>query len=187
MNKIRRIYVFIPLILFLGLVLVFLARFETSIDQSAIPSTLLGKPAPEFELSALRSQDESPLRTSALEGRVSLVNFWASWCVPCRKEHQYLMFLAKNEPVQIVGINYKDDATKALEFLSELGDPYDLIGTDPKGRTGVDFGVYGIPETFVLDEQGHVAFKWIGPITAKVLVQYIMPEIKKAAGKPGGD
>ena len=181
MNRVSRIYFFVPLIAFLALALVFLARFETTVDPSSIPSALLGKPAPEFALTTLSAGDETPLRADALQGRVSLVNFWASWCVPCRQEHPYLMFLAKDEDLQIIGINYKDEPDKALEFLSELGNPYDVVGLDPNGRTGVDFGVYGIPETFIIGRDGKITFKWIGPVTAQILAKFIMPEIKKAA------
>ena len=186
MSDRRRIYLLIPLIVFLGLALILLARIKTSVDPSAIPSALLGKPVPAFELTALRAADHSPIDTGIFTGKVSVVNFWASWCLPCRQEHPLLMVMAKDTRFQIIGINYKDKPEKAQKFLDELGDPYTIIATDPAGRTGIDFGVYGIPETFVVDSAGTIAFKWIGPITPQIWAQYLKPEIEKALDQLDG-
>ena len=179
MSELRRIYLLLPLIGFLGLALIFLARIQTSVDPSVIPSALLDKPSPEFSLPAL-AEGAANVRSADLAGKVTVSNFWASWCLPCRKEHPFLMELAKDDRLQIIGLNYKDEPEKAAKFLRELGDPYRAVGRDDQGRTGIDFGVYGIPETFVIGADGRIKFKWIGPIDAGVMNQYLRPAIDKA-------
>ena len=150
-------------------------------NPSALPSTFIGRPAPALELTALPGK---PALTSAIltDGEVKLINFWASWCVPCRVEHPQIQALS--EIVPVYGINYKDqrDASPdaALGFLEELGDPYAAIGADDTGRTGIEWGLYGVPETFVVDGAGIVRLRYAGPITASVMQDQILPAIEAA-------
>lgn len=130
-----------------------------------LPSALIGKPAPAIQVQPLG--DLPPLEAEALrDGRVKLVNFWASWCAPCRVEHPNLSAMAA-DGIPIYGINYKDDPRKAAAFLAELGNPYAAIGADPKARTGLDWGVYGVPETFVVDGEGRITYRFAGPLTER--------------------
>lgn len=152
-----------------------------SLNPSEIPSVLINKPAPEFELPPLPGKDNS-LARSDLGGEPALVNVFASWCVACRVEHPILMDLAKQGDVQIFGLNYKDAPNDAVRWLDRFGDPYDRIGSDVSGRVGLDFGVYGVPETFVIDRNGVIVDKVIGPITPQILQEKLLPllaELKK--------
>jgi cytochrome c biogenesis protein CcmG, thiol:disulfide interchange protein DsbE len=163
--------------LVLGLFLLGLQRD----DVQTLPSALIDKPVPEFELAGLR-EGAAGLSTADLKAPgVKLVNIWASWCAPCRAEHPQLMVLA-DSGVPLHGINYKDERSAATAFLDELGDPFDLIGADDTGRTGIDFGVYGVPETFVIDGEGTVVYRHVGPITPRDLERYIAPAIIEAEG-----
>lgn len=139
-------------------------------DPSTLPSALIDKPVPEFELPAVVAADfDKPgLSSGDLTGKVQLVNVFASWCGPCRVEHPHLMDLAA-EGIPVLGINYKDAPENAEEFLSELGDPYDRIGVDPNGRAGIEFGLYGVPETFVINAEGKIVYKQVGPVTQREL------------------
>ena len=151
----------IPLAIFIGLVL-FLFK-GLSIDPRKVPSPLVDKPAPEFNLPAL----EDPTRTVSLDdfrGEVTLFNVWATWCVSCRAEHKILMRMAKRDGVRIYGLNYKDTRPEAIQWLKFYGDPYVANAFDADGRAGIDWGVYGTPETFLIDKQGIVRHKHIGPI-----------------------
>lgn len=141
-------------------------------DPSTLPSALLDQPVPQFELPALAGGEG--LASEDLKGRVSLVNVFASWCVPCRVEHPVLMRLAE-EGVPIFGINYKDPPDKAQAWLAELGDPFEKIGADRDGRVGIEWGVYGVPETFVIDAQGRIRHRHVGPIQARDLEQTLLP------------
>ena len=144
-----------------------------------LPSALIDKPVPEFQLAGLR-EGAPGLSTADLKAPgVKLVNIWASWCAPCRAEHPQLMALAERG-VPLHGINYKDERAAATEFLDELGNPYTLIGADDTGRTGIEFGVYGVPETFVIDGEGTVVYGHVGPIMARDIEKYIAPAIEKA-------
>lgn len=149
-------------------------------DPDALPSAREGQAAPAVTLGAL---GEKPgFDAAMLEGPgVKLVNFWASWCAPCRVEHPHLEALA-DEGLTIYGINYKDDPEKALAFLEELGDPYAGIGTDERGRTALDWGVYGVPETYVIDGEGRVVLRFAGPVTRRALEERIRPAIEAAGG-----
>jgi cytochrome c biogenesis protein CcmG/thiol:disulfide interchange protein DsbE len=169
-----------PVLAVLGLVAVFgFGLFREDADQ--LKSTLIAKPAPEFDLPGLRP-GEPNFATAALTGPgVKLVNIWASWCGPCRIEHPALEKLAAAGHV-LYGINYKDDPDKALKFLAELGDPFTGIGADEKGRAAIDWGVYGVPETFVIDGEGRIAYKHIGPIQNDDLETKILPAIEAAGG-----
>ena len=149
-------------------------------DPDALPSTLVGQPAPPVSLTPVGSVQ--PFDNSVMaDGQVKIVNYWASWCAPCRVEHPQLMRLAE-EGLPIYGINYKDDSQKAIAFLEELGDPYVAIGADTAGRVAIDWGVYGVPETFVLDGAGKVVLRFAGPITESILENRIRPAIGKASG-----
>ncbi|MEM9784264.1 MAG: DsbE family thiol:disulfide interchange protein, partial [Pseudomonadota bacterium] len=153
----------VPALGALGILLTFAVELLSGTGDD-LPSTLIDRPAPEFSMPALHA-DAPPFTTADLKGGgVKLVNVWASWCIPCRAEHPWLVALGKERGITIHGINYKDEPEAAQAFLDELGDPYTLIGTD-EGRVGIEWGVYGVPETFVVDDTGTIVFKHIGPIT----------------------
>jgi len=144
-----------------------------------LPSTFIGKPAPEFELPPLREGQPGLSGADMTAPGVKLVNIWASWCVPCRIEHPKLSELAAMG-IPVHGINYKDTDAAAEKFLAELGDPFTLIGADRKGRVGIEWGVYGVPETFVIDGQGRIVYKHIGPIRAVDIENKILPAVEQA-------
>ena len=150
-----------------------------------LPSTLIGKPVPEFALPPIEGR-ENGLSTADLRGEVSLVNVWASWCVPCRVEMPLLVELATARTVAIHGINYKDDADAALGFLADLGDPYTRIGADTNGRVSINWGVYGLPETFVIDAEGRIAYKHVGPFDRRILEEKILPVVTRLKAGGGG-
>jgi cytochrome c biogenesis protein CcmG/thiol:disulfide interchange protein DsbE len=166
----RRLLYLIPVVVF-GAVGIGLAVGLTR-DPSTLPSALIDRPVPAFELPALDGGDG--LSSEDLKGRVSLVNVFASWCVPCRVEHPVLMRLAQ-EGVPIYGINYKDPPDQAQAWLAELGNPFEKIGVDRNGRVGIEWGVYGVPETFVVDAEGRIRHKHVGPIQARDLEQTLLP------------
>lgn len=167
----------IPPLVFVGLAALF--YFNLGRDgANDLPSTMIGRDAPNLQVVDLRN-DPAPTQDDLRQSGVKLVNFWASWCAPCRAEHPFLMDMAETG-VEIIGVNYKDKSPKALAFLDELGDPYAKIGADSEGRTGIDWGVYGIPETFVLDGEGKVLFRHTGPITEQVWQKDILPVIEAA-------
>lgn len=180
--------VFAPFVVF-GVLAAIFAVGLTNTDPGRIPSVLLGKPVPEFQLPALKelTVDGKPLGGLATKdlktGEVTLVNVWASWCGPCRQEHPYLMALADQHGVRIAGLNYKDKPENARRFLGSLGNPYKLVGVDDKGSAAVDWGVYGVPETFLVDGQGVIRYKWIGPITPQALKEEILPRIRSTQAK----
>ncbi len=155
-------------------------------DPSKVPSALIGKNAPEFELAAVPNLTDKGkpipgLSTADLKaGEVSIVNIWASWCGPCRLEHPYLMQLAERGDVRMTGINYKDAPENARRFLGLHGNPYSIVGADTIGRTAVDWGVYGVPETFIIDGTGRIRYKHVGPISEKDLNEAILPAIETA-------
>jgi cytochrome c biogenesis protein CcmG, thiol:disulfide interchange protein DsbE len=158
-------------------------------DISQLPSAMIDKPTPALNLPAIVAKpgetDTGGLKTSDLKGKVSLVNVWASWCPPCRIEHPILMTLAK-EGVTIYGINYKDKPEEARRFLRELGDPFVKIGADLNGRASIDWGVYGYPETFIVDASGHIRYRHVGPINPGQVDSIIRPMLRKAAAMTGG-
>jgi len=166
----------IPLGIF-GVLIVFLV-IGLSLKPKEIPSPLIGKMAPTFSLPVL-NQENQIFTPSEMLGKVWLLNVWASWCVSCRAEHPLLNELAKMKLVPILGLNYKDQDPAALKWLKELGNPYDLSIVDAKGLVGIDYGVYGVPETFVIDQTGKVAFKHIGPITPDSMQKTLLPLIAK--------
>ena len=166
----------IPLGIF-GVLIVFLV-IGLSLKPKEIPSPLIGKVAPTFSLPVL-NQENQIFTPSEMLGKDWLLNVWASWCVSCRAEHPLLNELAKMKLVPILGLNYKDQDPAALKWLTELGNPYDLSIVDAKGLVGIDYGVYGVPETFVIDQTGKVAFKHIGPITPDSMQKTLLPLIAK--------
>ncbi len=171
---------FVPPLLFAGLVALFLVGMYRK-DPDALPSALEGRAAPAVEVVALG--DGPVLSDASLVGSgVKLVNFWASWCAPCRAEHPVLADLA-GEGAVIYGVNYKDTPAKALGFLAELGNPFAAMGADESGRMGLNWGLYGVPETFVIDGQGRVVLRHAGPVTRAVLEQVIRPAMEKAAAQ----
>ena len=151
-------------------------------DPAKIPSALIGKPVPDFTLPAIPELGVPGFDSASLRaGQVTVVNVWASWCVPCRLEHPLLMELAKRRDIRLVGLNYKDEPENARRFLGTMGQPFAAIGADQTGRAAVDWGVYGVPETFIVDGRGMIRYKWIGPMTPEILSDTIDGEIKKAA------
>jgi cytochrome c biogenesis protein CcmG, thiol:disulfide interchange protein DsbE len=179
--------VLLPLLAFVALALLFLYRLGAG-DPSKLPSALIGRQAPKTDLPALegltRDGKAVPGLTNAtLAGNVTLVNVWASWCVPCHDEAPLLEELAKDKRFQIVGINYKDAPDNARRFLNRYGNPFVAAGVDPNGRASIDWGVYGVPETFLVGRDGAIAYKLVGPITAENLKGVLLPEIEKALTK----
>lgn len=154
-------------------------------NPTLVPSPLIGKPVPPFELPELKSPDRI-LRTSDLIGRPALINIWASWCVECRHEHPLLLNLSRNGDVPIYGLNYKDERADALRWLDQFGDPYTTSLHDLHGRAGLDLGVYGVPETFVIDGQGIVRYKHIGALDEQVLRDHVLPALRGTAGAGSG-
>ena len=156
------------------------------LEPRIIPSALIDKPVPEFDLPPIEGRAQPGLASADLKaGEVTLVNVFASWCVACRVEHPLLMELAQSGAVPIHGLDYKDEPAAALRWLQRHGDPYTRVGADINGRVGIDFGVYGVPETFVVNGEGRIVCKQIGPITPDDLNEKIMPAIQAArAGKP---
>ena len=166
----------LPLALF-GVLLLFLLR-GLDLNPREVPSPLIGKPAPEFSLPRLDNPAQSHGRHDML-GQVWILNVWASWCVACREEHPLLVEFAKRKVAPIVGLNYKDARDDAKRWLVRFGDPYTASVSDIQGRVGIDFGVYGVPETFVIDKQGVIRFKQIGPVTPEVLRERIEPLLRQ--------
>jgi cytochrome c biogenesis protein CcmG/thiol:disulfide interchange protein DsbE len=166
----------VPLALFLTVV-AFLA-VGLYRDPRLVPSPLIGKTTPAFSLESLRNPDHV-LTLADLKGKPLLLNVWATWCAACRAEHDFLMHLATQQDVQIYGVNYKDDRPAALGWLSQLGDPYVANVYDPEGLLALDLGVYGAPETFVLDREGMIAYKHVGPLTMEVWEKQLLPVFKK--------
>ncbi len=156
------------------ILLVLLLAVGLRLDPRKVPSPLIDRPAPAFRLPRLHAPDEE-LASSEWLGEVWLLNVWASWCVACRDEHSLLMRLATTDTLSIVGLNYKDQPEDALGWLERHGDPYGQIAVDRDGRVGIDYGVYGVPETYLIDREGVIRYKQIGPITQQVLNEAILP------------
>ena len=166
----------IPLLVFIALAVLF--AIGLGLNPRLVPSPLIGKPVPQFDLPPVRGRALG-LASRNLKGEVSLVNVFASWCTECRVEHPLLVRLSRDKVVSIHGLNYKDRPQDAERWLNELGDPYIRTGADLNGRVGIDWGVYGVPETFVVDREGRIAYKHIGVLTPKALEQTIMPLVDK--------
>ncbi|BBL69638.1 thiol:disulfide interchange protein DsbE [Methylogaea oryzae] len=170
MARLVPLAIFVILVVFLGIGL--------TLDPREVPSPFIGKPAPPFSLPQVADAAKT-LSVADLKGRVSLVNVWASWCVSCRQEHPVLLDLAKRGIVPIYGLNYKDEREAAQQWLSRFGDPYAASAFDPDGKTGLDWGVYGVPETFVIDKQGVIRHKHTGPVTPQALAEDILPLVAR--------
>ncbi|NPA71445.1 MAG: DsbE family thiol:disulfide interchange protein [Gammaproteobacteria bacterium] len=171
----------LPLTIFT--VLVGFLAIGLTIDPTELPSPLVGKPAAEFELKKLYS--EETFSPSQLKGEPWILNIWASWCVSCKQEHTLLVEFSKQNSTTIVGLNYKDTTPEAMLWLSELGNPYQITIEDPKGRAGIDWGVYGVPETFVMDAQGIIRHKFTGPLTQERIDNTLIPLLTQLkSGQP---
>jgi cytochrome c biogenesis protein CcmG/thiol:disulfide interchange protein DsbE len=166
----------IPLVVF-GALVAFFAIGLTR-DPREVPSPLIDKPAPPFTLTQLHDE-KSTFSAEGMKGKVWLLNVYASWCVACQQEHPLLMQMSRRKEVPIIGLNYKDQRGDGLQWLARHGNPYDLSAFDVEGKVGIDYGVYGVPETFVIDKQGVIRYKQIGPITPEALEKTIMPLVKK--------
>jgi len=180
----RRLGVLLPLIAFLGLVALFLVRLYSG-DPSRIPSALVGHQAPQTTLPPLAGLDRDGRPVPGIDparfaGAVTVVNVWASWCVPCHDEASLLMQLAQDGRFRVVGINYKDEPENARRFLGRYGNPFVAAGADHNGRAAIEWGVYGVPETFLVGRDARIAFKLVGPITAENFDTLLKPEIEKA-------
>ena len=181
--KRRRLVVLLPLLFFLALAALFLFRLGAG-DPSKLPSALIGRPVPDTPLPPVAElvRDGAPVPGIAhadFTGAVSLVNVWASWCVPCHDEAPLLMKLAEDKRIRIIGINYKDQPANARRFIGRYGNPFAAVGADTNGRASIDWGVYGVPETFVIDRAGVVRYKRIGPLTPEVLRDDIEPLLRR--------
>jgi cytochrome c biogenesis protein CcmG/thiol:disulfide interchange protein DsbE len=177
-----------PLAIFCALAGMFAFALRSG-DPSKLPSALIGKPVPAITLGPLEGLNEGGRQVGGFSGadlaagQVSVVNFWASWCVPCVQEHPVLVALKERAGVRIYGVNYKDQAAAARRFLGRYGNPFWAVGVDGDGRAAIEWGVYGMPETFVVDGKGRIAYKHVGPITAEALETRILPAIRAAEAR----
>ncbi|MDE2601012.1 MAG: DsbE family thiol:disulfide interchange protein [Bradyrhizobium sp.] len=174
----------LPLVGFVALAALFWFGLQQG-DPSRIPSALIGRPVPQTALPALQGlvADGSPvpgLDPGAFKGKVSLVNVWASWCVPCHEEAPLLIQLGQDKRLQLVGINYKDTADNARRFLGRYGNPFGIVGVDSNGRAAIEWGIYGVPETFIIGRDGKILYKLVGPVTAENIDTVVKAEIDKA-------
>lgn len=169
----RRILFVLPVLLFLALAAYFALALRPGRDPTLLPSVLIDQPVPPFTLPTLNGQGQ--LSATALKGHVAVINFFASWCVPCRDEEPILMRLAQQEHLPLYGIAYKDKPAASRGVLAELGDPYRSVGIDADGRTGLDFGVYGVPETYVIDKTGRIRQRFVGPLTPETVNRQLLP------------
>ena len=174
----RRLWLFLPLLGFLGLALLFFFRLGAG-DPSRIPSALINKPVPDFSLPPIEGTTGEGLNSERLRQGVHVVNVWASWCAPCRAEHPIMIELSKDKRIDLVGINYKDVPENAVRWLGALGNPFATIGADPNGRAAIDWGVYGIPETFIVRD-GTITYKFVGPLSEEALAADFMPALERA-------
>jgi cytochrome c biogenesis protein CcmG/thiol:disulfide interchange protein DsbE len=178
----------VPLAIFIVLAAIFAFALRTG-DPSKLPSALIGKPVPAFALPGLEGLQEGGKPVGGFSsadlasGDVAVVNFWASWCVPCVQEHPLLVALKQRTGVRLYGVNYKDQAVAARRFLGRYGNPFTAVGTDSDGRAAIEWGVYGMPETFVIDGKGRIAYKHVGPISAETLESKMLPAIKAAQAR----
>lgn len=183
----------LPLIVVILMSAFFLVALRSG-DPSRLPSPLIGKPVPQFTLAPIQgmdtgSGDARPGISSAdlSNGQVTLVNMWASWCAPCIQEQPELVALKRQYGLRLIGINYKDEPQAARRFLAKNGNPFDAIGADRDGRVSIDWGVYGVPETYVVDGRGRIAFKFVGPLSSDTIRDQILPAIAKAKSAASRD
>lgn len=191
----RRLFLFVPFLLLLGLAVLSFFRISALEHDGAadeLPNVLAGKPAPHISLPLLFAPageedkllfDSAAFTNAGQNGKVRLVNFWGSWCPPCRQEHPFLMSLANNPDFELIGINYKDSRENAGRFLSNFGNPFAQIGYDAKGRAAIDWGVYGPPETFILSKSGIILYRFVGPMNEASFREKILPVILRANSK----
>jgi cytochrome c biogenesis protein CcmG/thiol:disulfide interchange protein DsbE len=180
----RMFMMLLPLLVFTGLAVLFWFRLGDG-DPSRIPSALIGRPAPQTVLPALdglavNGKAVPGLDPAAFKGKVSVVNVWASWCVPCHDEARLLTEIGKDTRLQMIGINYKDSSDNARRFLGQYGNPFGMVGVDGNGRAAIEWGVYGVPETFIVGREGKIVYKLVGPITPDNLDSVVRAEIDKA-------
>ena len=180
----RRLLLILPLGLFVVLAVAFAAQLIRGRDPSKLPSALIDRPAPSFALAALSSAKPG-LSSTDLRGQVTLVNVFASWCGPCIIEHPVITRLAREERIPVVAINYKDKPEDAVAWLRRFGDPYARIGIDPEGRTAIEWGVYGVPETFVVDADGHIRYRHVGPLSPRDAAEKILPLVRDLQRRAG--
>jgi len=189
----RRLLAFVPLLIFAGLAALFFIQLSRGGGSNVVPSALIGAPVPAVELPALEGllQDGAQipgLSPEQLKGQISIVNIWASWCAPCRAEHPLLLELSEDKHFQLIGINYKDKPSNALRFLGSLGNPYDIVGVDENGRSSIEWGVYGVPETFIVDSEGKIAYKHVGPLSPASMESSFMPALADVlTARPSAD
>jgi cytochrome c biogenesis protein CcmG/thiol:disulfide interchange protein DsbE len=188
----RRWGVALPLLIFMGLAGLFWYALHTG-DPSRLPSALIGKPVPDFTLpplDGLKAEDGTAMQgfssADLATGKPTIVNVFASWCVPCLEEHPMLMALSKEDGVRLYAINYKDDPASARRFLGRYGNPFARAGADTSGRVAIDFGVYGVPETYVISGDGKIAYRHVGPLTEQAITEKILPLVQSPADKPSG-
>ena len=187
-TDLRRFGVVVPLIFFVGLAALFWYALQGG-DPSRLPSALIGKPVPKFDLPALEGLTQDGAAVSGFaasdlaQGEPTLVNVFASWCAECQIEHPLLMALAQEPGIRLFGIDYKDDAASARRFLGRYGNPYSRVGADRSGRTAIDFGVYGVPETYVIGGDGKIAYRHVGPLTEQAIREKVLP-LLRAGNRP---
>ena len=173
----KRLVYLVPLAVFLVMAVYFAVGLTK--DPRVIPSALIDKPVPEFALPPIPGGKGKGFSSADLKGGVTVVNVFASWCIPCRAEHPVINELARLKVARVFGLNYKDRPADALKWLKDLGDSYDAVGADESGRVGIDWGVYGVPETFIVDGQGNIRHKHVGPLTPELLKSQILPIIAR--------
>lgn len=180
----------LPLIIVAALVALFMVALQSG-DPSRLPSALIGKPVPSFDLPAVEGLAEAGMPMPGFSsadlatGEISIVNVWASWCGPCIQEHPYLTALKERHNLRLMGINYKDEPAAARRFLARLGNPFDAIGADITGRVAIDWGVYGVPETYIVDGRGQIVHKIVGPLTPEAIENVVLPAVTQARSAPG--
>ncbi|PLW76338.1 DsbE family thiol:disulfide interchange protein [Cohaesibacter celericrescens] len=182
------VFILLPLVIFMGLASLFLWQMANGADPNQIPSVLINKPAPQFDLPALdasfgiKRPDGGSMpgfKTADFIGKVSVVNVWASWCPTCRDEHPMLLNMTQDDRFELIGLAYKDEPANSARFLSNHGNPFDSVGMDISGRVGIDWGVYGAPETFIVDKTGTIRYKHIGALTPRSLAASFMPKLEE--------
>jgi cytochrome c biogenesis protein CcmG/thiol:disulfide interchange protein DsbE len=187
----RRFWVALPLLVFAALAGLFWFALHGG-DPSLLPSAMIGKPVPEFNLLPLEGLTDDGNNvpgfssTDLAQGQPTLVNVFASWCLECQEEHPLLVELAKDPGIRLFGIDYKDGADAARRFLGRYGNPYSRVGTDSSGRTAIDFGVYGVPETYVITGDGKIAYRQVGPLSEKTIKEKLLPLLKPSVDTPQG-